>query len=669
MNNRPKVFSYFNTERYCDRFPQLNLIEEDSLFIPFSVYDILIPVTAGAVDLLNIFERSALKLVDLGYFNSQQISEILCIGKEMAKFIFARLRQLDFINENNEVSEKGKIYLNQSSGETSVEMLPAKVFAIKETGEFIPFVLTDVMVKSDAFWDGKKISVNLGSAGNSYSFSADIIKYDKNSNASTEGIHNRLKKLIKDHNKICASYGRNAIAFVSNMAIDVSTTPETVYLHVRTGLQRGNVDTLLASEGSVINNDIITKYIMQRYPEAKRNILMKASMGKKQEEQGGREYSKYYEIQINLPQTIRGAANKDEQLDKKSTMDDNIRKLYAAIEHSLDYYLRIHRPANSVYSMVDAQDSFDTYAVVLDYAYNMGIHTDGYTGLLSNLDASKLDRYRQTKVPDLYTCLPLAVLSAFNEKDNPFMKMAEEMPYFLKMISRLHSLAARSRHGEDQDMISDEEYQSLTYNVLKFIKLILPDFRIENHGINNSASQTTAKINGITALYNDIGTIQYEILPQLVKQELLKTSSDKSRELLPIPSEIVISFCKVCENLFRNYTPSIPKDTAMGQVFEVITKKTGKEVPVGLKTVNEMTFRSAVNEMPSSLGALTLVYIMSIKDNEKKTEEFFSQGFHCFISDLTGLRAHGNSVGLALSHEKITGLRTKLYDFIKFIGG
>lgn len=673
MYDAPKVINLFGLEAYHCRFPQLSIMAEQSCFVKMLRYDITIPVRKQIDDDFNIFERTVIKLVDVGINSAEMISDTICIPRELANFILSRLTELGIIDMNANLTETGRNYLNSRNSSDGLEMVPAVILSLAETGEYLPVVLfAEDISYEETQYNGKKLIMFMGSAGNRVSIEAELIKNSNDSERrSARPKQTELRKIIDKSNNILLGMNRAPLTYYRDRMIDCSS-PTEVYVYVKAAVQNGNVDNIICSEGILINNDIIGRVINKSY-EFKSRLISSAATTGQDEILPQQRILRYEEILKKPLKALNVQSNLDEQHDNSVIIAENVRELYSKLEHAFNYYLKENPPSNGVISMFRSQNMIDNQAVLFNYLLQMGadMHRCNLYAI-SSMNSSSLDTYQNTGIPTLRVVVPLAIAQAHENPSSTIRDMIYKYPEFLELFAELNEYAATFRHGENTSVqISRAKYQSILDTVKDMIKIILPDI---DFGRNESAPQknisiSNRKVRAISACTNDLGATKFYSLSPFVQTELLKTSSDKSDYELPIVSDIIISFCKIIENMLitrlQNMTGTLSYDKS--KALNIIEECTGKTCPLGLSSVADKYVKNAAIGQHSTIGGLTLAYILN--ENEGIVKELLENGYHEYISTLAGYRMHGNSVSLSLSSAKIKQLRQMLYQLIDFLGG
>lgn len=676
MEMRPKVINIFNTDTYSSKFPQLNIVNEMTAFIQVYAYDVSIPIAGIENDFLNIFERSVLRLIRYGISSVAAAADELCIDKDMCSFIFSRLRELDLINNNNSLTDSGQKYLDLGHGKKLNKNLMAKVFSLKPNDKFLSYIWPEGSVWENAWFDGNKrdtIVISSGTTGKSRQIKGKVL-YDK-SGIRERAMPNQtvLKKIIKEYNRICYANGMEKIEYPDNSMIEVSFQPQRVFMLIKIAIQEGNIENILVSDGFMMNNGMILEEVVNNDPEIKKSLFEVSSVTSIDEGGASRNddlIKKYPEIYECMPQEIDTSTNIDEDNAQKDAKWNNVRKMLLAVEYALNYYLKRNNLPESILKLLKSRSSAEIGELIGSYLENMGaVIKKEHFELISHTDRYSINRFKKGEAPDICTVLPLAAAHAYECTESTFMDMIKNMPDFMSGLLMLKRNSASSRHTVNSEQIPEELYSRMKAFTLSFISYILPDFdtSFKKNKRSNGLSFNQKNLNAVNALYNDLGSKNYEMLKTEIRHELWLTSSDKKLKDLPIPSEIILSFCKVIQMLMSELCAETNvENCTKKQALDMIRHYSGEEPPKVLETVNDIFFRNAAENNASTLGAVVLVYLS--KADCQKAEEFISRSYHKFIAELLELRGHGNNIGLVLNESKILYLRSRLYELIRFLG-
>lgn len=86
--SKPKVISLFQNEQYENRFINVSIIGRAvDIFVECLSYDIEIPVNVPMARELDIFEEAILRMIKLKKCSANDLSNILCLEKDLIKFI------------------------------------------------------------------------------------------------------------------------------------------------------------------------------------------------------------------------------------------------------------------------------------------------------------------------------------------------------------------------------------------------------------------------------------------------------------------------------------------------------------------------------------------------------------------------------------------------------
>jgi hypothetical protein len=263
---KPKVISLFQTEQYENRFLNVPIIGRAvDVFVECLSYDVDIPVNVEKARELDIFEEAILRMIKLKKCSATDLSSILCLEKDLVKFIIIRLVENGLLKDETTISQEGKKVLSyQSKLKKEVEYVYGKIFMIKQTGLILPYIHVGEF-QSEAVDDSNAstITIGFGSAGQYRTIKGKRIKCSNYEKAQKNLSANVVKKTINTFNNIAANRSQKQINFSNEYGL-INSQSGNVYFHMKAAVQEGNVDSLIISDGFVPNIDGILDYF-QKY--------------------------------------------------------------------------------------------------------------------------------------------------------------------------------------------------------------------------------------------------------------------------------------------------------------------------------------------------------------------------------------------------------------------
>ena len=136
-NSRPKIVS-FN-----ESLSGLDAIAFGNILWPCYAFDVTVPQKKK--DLLNIFEKTILKVTEIETNDTTKIADIVCLDKDLVSFIQNRLHHLKLLDERYRLSKNGKDLMDDmwSKPESGIEYVSATIFVNALSGEIMPYISTN----------------------------------------------------------------------------------------------------------------------------------------------------------------------------------------------------------------------------------------------------------------------------------------------------------------------------------------------------------------------------------------------------------------------------------------------------------------------------------------------------------------------------------------------
>ena len=285
MSESVTVVSVFQKLSYQERFPQIPALEEMDYFIQFDGYTVYLPKQKRTEDVLNIFERSVLKLLSLGNFSVAEMREKLCIPQDLVQFICRRLISLGLIGETRQLTAEGLRLIGESS-ETSIEdeAEPYWLLATRDTHEFLPLFFPMVTQKRGTL-EKPHMSFHIGSTGTRQKVRGRSLFIQQTGRRQNRISSVQLHDVVKKFNA-----GRAEKIYVDPTCHIASTYECNVFLHIKAVLQDGNVDYVVISEGYANHNEFLYAYAERNHYDLLRFLKAastQASVGRKPRQEFG----------------------------------------------------------------------------------------------------------------------------------------------------------------------------------------------------------------------------------------------------------------------------------------------------------------------------------------------------------------------------------------------
>lgn len=685
---KPKVISLFKLDKYDNRFLDIPIMGKPvDIFLECITYDLKIPVNGKRERLLDIFEETILKMINLKKCTKDEISDILCLPKDLINFILIRLCENGYLKDMFTLTEKGQEIINlQESQKSEIEYIYGKIFMIKKTRKILPYIHIGEFVSEDVIENTfNDITVGYGSAGNLKKVYGKCIRnndYDKIESILNQRI---IKKTISIFNKLCTNKGKETIGFNQNYSIE-SSISEKIYFHLQAVVQEGNVDELLVSDGFVSNIDGVIEYIKENNNDLLNKIKSKAISMKVEIEEDKRyklnkyselvnEYNEilqyYYSIKENIDIELESGNSIDELKNQSEKNRQILINSYSLLEWAFYYYTIKNKLSDSMMNFIKNGNTYSNADIIEILADKLNIKdAKKCRKLFTHLEKGKIYSVYNFNKPNLYVCLPITILEADENDNGVIHKLIISNPNFLIFIYKLNELTSSLRHDSTKEVPNFDIVRNVFEKTMQIVMILLPDLEISKEKIvlKETANISNKRLMAQVSLEKEMGTIYYNILNDNLKNEWQKISPDKSEMQLPSPFEYIQILSRILEaSLYENLLQNKNKKYSKKECLDIISEKYGMKLPKSLEKVNEGFFKKAINNEKSTLGAYTIAYLVSVEDDvfEKLKQEKFIE----LIDKICILRGHANNIGLAVDQNKLDNMRSCTMKNTKIIGG
>lgn len=681
---KPKVISLFKLEKYESRFLNIPMMGKPvDLFLECLSYDLKIPVNGTQDRILDIFEETVLKMINVKKCSKEEMSEILCLPKDLVNFILIRLDENGYLEDALTLSQKGKSVLEkQQTQKDNVDYIHGKLFMIKDNGLILPYVYKGEFRSEDVIeYTNSSITLGYGSAGNLKKVYGKCIRssnYDKSKSILSQGT---VQKAISIYNKLAANKGREPIQINRKYGIETSSS-DRVYFHLQAVVQRGNVDDLLISDGFVSNIDGVADYLEKKdsqllYDIKKRAVSMKTGENEDGEiiEYKPHKYDEvvryYYEVKKYIGEELPKDATIDELKEQSEKNRHAFVNCYSLLEWAFYYYTKKNPLSEKMLNFLKKQNTYANAETIIKLVKKLGIkYTDKYKKLFTRIEGSRIKNVYESNKPNLYICLPLAIAEASENTDSKIYDLIKSNSYFLSFLYYLNNVTGDLRHDSMKDAFEFNGNVAFE-KTMRIVTTLLPDLEILDGVLtvkqndNISEMRLLAQVN----LERAMGSIYFTTLHDNIKNEWMKISPDKFGQQLPEPYEYLQILSRLNEAaLFEALNDiKIKRKYSKGEAVEIITNRYGKKIPKSLSRVNEGFYRKVINGEKATLGAYALAYLTLVDKNLFKI--LIDNKFMQLIDNIASLREHANNIALIVDESKLNDMRNQTMIITKIIGG
>jgi len=682
MYDRPRVFSLWGRKPLVSRFTNIDVMAELDIFAQYAAYDVILPICSEQEHLLNIFETTVLKLANLSINSNKRISELVCFDDDLVQFIQYKLLSLGFVEKDYSISQEGKAYLDElQETKRNIKNTVGKIFTDKVTGKLLPYVhIGEISYEDVVDCDGRDIRIKVGSAGNSRLVNGDMII--NRSAQNTIGAPPRIKptprdvlKTISVFNRLCRNHpGVSMIKIDPSYMIDISSSAETVYIHNKLVLQRGNIDSIIVSDGFSLHNEIVAELLRRDYSKIIGNLIKYAKVSGQQPPSGEKFISKkYYEVErlLTPPEDVSGMADARKGASGRNSM--KLADYYGAVEWSLQYHLKIN-PIDQyfleLYRPRTAQENAD---VIASLSISIGLPCNDRVKFLFAFSSANVSHFEHGGSPELQTVLSLSIAQAKYDPNSALHNVVREFPDILQFLAELKTYRDSKSHsgGESKDFSVDEILDRYE-KTKRFVSLMLSDFESHESAVVQKGDASQSLINADVALAGKLGMEYYSQTDKEAKDLLRQISPDKHASQLPEPFAYIMVLSKLLELVMRNAisellfiggnTHSTNINDAIGKVALLCKAK----CPASLSTVRLEKFDNAIKGKNSTLGGYTLAFAALLGG---EIDEDGLKDMVGVVDRVLRLRRHGNDIRLSISDNSLIELFDDVMKTLLFIGG
>lgn len=678
---KPKVISLFQTEQYENRFLSVPIIGRAvDVFVECLSYDIEIPVNVAKARELDIFEEAILRMIKLKKCSANDLSDILCLEKDLIKFIIIRLIENGLLKDEKNISQKGiEILSYQSELKKEVEYVFGKIFVIKQTGLILPYIHVGEF-QSEAVDDSNasSITIGLGSAGQYRTIKGKRIKCSDYEKAQKNLSANVIKKTINTFNNIAANRSQVQIALSNEYGL-INSQGCNVYFHMKAAVQEGNVDSLIISDGFVPNIDGMLDYFQKYHTDIVSDIKSKAIVMDTTIEVCDHsvynhiKYKEIYQYYESAKRHIPDIDYENASKDVRDMLNENKKQViidcYYAMEWGLYYHLKSHPMSGGLLSLLKKRSVHKNCETIMELAKKIGIRNiEKYRNLFMHLDGNRIEGVFKFNSPKFYVCLPLAIAEASENSSSNFHSVVHNNSNFISFMNALNQYSAL-RHDTEAEIV-DIDATEVLRKTEKIIGALLPDFIISNSiRVQSTDNVSQLKLIGQISLEKALGSLLYYSMTEGLRNEWLKISPDKKGQILPDLREYIEVLYRIAQEELKKANSELLDKNVLSQedAKKRCSIRYANQLPKSFTKVKLVNYSKALKCEGSTLGAEALVYYAHIEDGY--IEHLNKQGFIDIIDKIISLRGHSDLLVLNETESSLNALRDKTITLSKLIGG
>lgn len=661
MAKKLKVLSLFKNDSWQNKFPAIKSLKEENYFLQFNAYEVWLPLPSSEQSDLNIFEITVLRLISAGIISTDEISEKICLQKDLINFIFARLAESNFIDSTKKITDKGLAALGKNINAVSTDTKPCLILTTCDTGEILP-IFFPLAERTTGDFEKPFLTVNFGTTGKAKPVKGRCIFVKSSAPKAQILPQKKLHNAIKIFNR-----STETKIFLDSASNIVSTYSEKIFLHIKTVLQDGNIDYMIVSEGLKMHNDFLREYL-DRQPI---NFLqyLKESAGRlssKKVTEKNKLQGQYPEIRALLKRKETTAESVDERLDEKNLQNWQVENLSKAVEWALFYHLKKFPPPETVLEVMSRQMQEENFKNVVNFAKQLGLgKIEYYPQLFLNLSAMSVKNCITSKNPDIKILLGLNIVAAAKNPESHLIEALNILPGDgFNFLNRLDNYGKSLRHGETWTAKGNDTSDSLYKNVLLFVKKLLPDYEnieTEKEDLSNASMK---KLNAQLAVMKAIGEEIFQRFPYSLQNYFLKISPDKQGTQMLGSLEFVKTLSIILEKIISQKILDFAGKITSPK-SEIVLRLKNLNVKQNFQTVSDTFYKNACEKKISTLGGYTLAYSATLNDEDLK--KLAEKNFFETVFEIAGLRGHVNNILFAAEEENLINLRDKVFNIVKFL--
>jgi len=709
IDRRPKVLSLGN------RYDGLQIAVKEDILWPCHAFNVSIPINKEKP--LNVFEETVLKLTEVETGDSDIISRLTCLNRELVVFIQNRLKHYELLDDRYELTLKGIELLAQWNESTSqnIEYTVATMFVDLMSGQLIPYITTKSLRSKKI---EKLFSIeNTERKGEFESFVSFLINPTKEKSRktarrinpsrdaywkSTPDISEVISALREFRNRykrfalLNASPGLYPYDIPANEAITINPTPELVYLHCVAIIQVGNPEILVTDGCGYGFSESFANYLssqeLQWLIDFKSKGLidrLDATDSKASDPLPLKGYSKYNQVERPLRSARKHLKEvKNMEVLSSSSEDEynrlvslSIVELYEAIEWTLRHIVS-ENPAAQWEQIFTAQSFRENDDILRSFAKKIGFDVPDSLRSLLQVVPGKIKALNRGE-SEMQPLLAMAIAGAVSDHNHPFHTLATNDAGSLNFIRKLKEDRDPTSHGSSKQVdITIETLEIYHERALKLIRALIPevgedphsDERIQTKDIDQERLKARIELESVLG-FVFVHRLSSSLKDELVKMTILTMRSnlrtDQHQRFINIMCSIMQTalFEFVADrrgevNLNEDY-----KGAALDKIVRAGFCKTHDAIPKQLSTVNGKRVGQAVQGRSTTLGAQLLGAFIVGEESELVRLQQSDPAFVEFIADLLRLRGHGNRQGTILSKDQMKVLKNTLFQKLKIIRG
>jgi len=694
-DHRPKVISFRSA------LNGLDIAARQSILWPCHAFTISIPQKKK--NGLNVFEESVLKITEVESGDTEKISDIFCLHKDLVVFIQNRLNHLGLLNERYELSDEGKKLLGSwenADDESHIDYVVGTVFIDLHSGKILPYVhLGNLKQEKIVSIDDSIVYVEFGSTGTSSQQKCRLIRPFSESYWQIVPDSNDVIRAIRAFKK---KYKRYALLnkevdqyppFVPMAeAISVNEDPELVYLHCNILIQKGSSNLLVTDGFGFGFSESFAKYLIFQDWKWLTDLRQKGVVdnfgnveGSDNQSTGKLFKHKYFEISRRIKES-KSALEKIKNLKVNSTyyesayrqeIENGIKYLYAALEWSLRQVIA-DNPVDEWRKIFSSNNFQENEKLLINFAKKIGFLVNEKNRGLLQVKAGAIRQIEHGKV-ELQPLLALGIAGANGNANHPVHRLAQNHSGFLNHALMLKKYRDPIEHGNTEKLnIDDKMLEELIESIVPMIISLIPGVDDDLGGVGNVANGgdvNQERLKADVELEKSLGTafvssLSGDIREQLIRSEIMLETytDDKAIEIIKCYASVMQHALFDAVNDHKLEIESNEKrESALDKIIHIKFYASANQIPQEISTVSPHNIRRAVQGSSTTLGAHLLALFLLGTENELIQLQKSVPEFVDFVAKLIRLRGHGNKLLSDFLRDDMESLKKNVFKVIKSI--
>lgn len=611
---------------------------------------------------LNVIEQCVLGLTNAGLFPAK-IAGLMCVEEDLVAFVQDRLMKDGFLDENHEITERGRNKL----GESSAPKATPRVFTVLKdcvAGTLIRHIHTGVFSFLDVIED-----------------SGSTVKFLPDSQNRERFIFARsvfaptLKQTTPKPSDIIAVIKRSDSRRTAPKASAVVVSPESevVYLHCMALLPEAGSE-ILVTDGFGRPSERFARELVNSGAKWLDSLRSGATVRVlSNDDRHSRKAASYMRNVDALTKSITSTAELEANTEASSSA---IREIYSGIEHALSEALQDSTSRGGKWSGVfggKQSDSISNGRKFRRYAEEVGFTVDDNMAGLTEIPPGRFRVYDNSGSGDMWTLLALSSAQAHDDPSHPLRVIARKDPGFLKFIADLKEMRDSVSHGGTFSSNNPDFWNNVISRTRLALSCLLPAVQSDNHEESESLadSQAIARARLERAFgFSYVSDIRDKgLFCQLIRVEIMLEGEPDSDQCLEIVTSLASCLQLLAEERTRGSLMYRRDITDIGGTLAESVRSAGftGDVDALMKTNTSRILRSMRGE-GGTLGSSVAAFLLTEDEESLKSFAGLCPDFAAVASRLIVLRGHGSVWRGLTDTNEIRELREKVYRIIKIFG-